>query len=230
MTMMCETCGASFEANRKNHRHCSKTCNSVAQNAKRSVNRAQGLKFCRMCQDVKALASFEPRARLCRECSSIKAAGRHRCSKCAVVKPLDDFNPRSGGRRDPRCKGCLSAIARERNARPEIRARRRNRLYVTRFGITSVQYDEMVEQQDGLCAICRRKPNGRRNTLAVDHDHSCCSSEPGCGRCVRALLCLSCNTALGAIRDDPAVAEAMAAYLRRYASHEAIRQGTESMA
>ena len=70
-----------------------------------------------------------------------------------------------------------------------------------RFGITPEKYDEMLEAQGGVCAICFREPDpGRR--LAVDHDHACCPDRyRTCGRCIRALLCTSCNNRLGIVED-----------------------------
>lgn len=73
-----------------------------------------------------------------------------------------------------------------------------------RFGITADQYDELLEQQQGKCALCGTEcQTGRR--LAVDHDHTCCPNRRGgCGRCVRGLLCVKCNTWLGAYEQgDP---------------------------
>lgn len=58
--------------------------------------------------------------------------------------------------------------------------------YKRLFGITLEEYDRMFEEQNGLCAICRKPPKNYR--LAVDHDH-----DTGA---VRGLLCPPCNRAL----------------------------------
>ena len=66
-----------------------------------------------------------------------------------------------------------------------------------RYKMTFEQYHNMLDLQDG-CDICNAK--GRR--MVVDHDHSCCgpsSQNNTCGKCVRALLCDGCNTAIGQI-------------------------------
>lgn len=90
----------------------------------------------------------------------------------------------------------------------------------SKYNISAVQYDAMLQAQDGRCAICRRMPTeasraGRYPTrLAVDHDHACCPGIKSCGQCVRGLLCGDCNGALGLLRDNPAVALAAANYLQ----------------
>jgi|SRR6187551_2418154 len=71
-----------------------------------------------------------------------------------------------------------------------------------RYGITIEQYNEMLAKQNGVCAICKQPevllaPNGEPRNLCVDHDHSCCTSQRTCGKCIRGLLCQRCNVALG---------------------------------
>lgn len=61
-----------------------------------------------------------------------------------------------------------------------------------------------VEAQGGLCAACGE--GGRQ--LQDDHDHT--TGEP------RDMLCRRCNTTLGMAHDDPAILQALVAYLRKW--------------
>ena len=64
-----------------------------------------------------------------------------------------------------------------------------------RFGITVDEYDRLLVQQDGHCALCpATHSDGTSLRFHVDHDHET-------GR-VRGLLCRSCNMALGILGDD----------------------------
>lgn len=73
----------------------------------------------------------------------------------------------------------------------------------------------MLNEQGGVCAVCGGvNENGR--ALAVDHDHACCPDSKSCGSCVRALLCIGCNTAIGSMQDDPERLLKAAAYLEAH--------------
>lgn len=70
--------------------------------------------------------------------------------------------------------------------------KRRNVRYIAKFGITLDDYNRMLIQQNGLCAICLNPP--KRFNLAVDHDHKT--------GLVRGLLCYRCNYGLGWLGDN----------------------------
>ncbi len=56
------------------------------------------------------------------------------------------------------------------------------------LGVTDADYERLLSEQGGTCALCPTKPKTRR--LHVDHDHAT-------GK-VRGLLCYRCNRALPA--------------------------------
>lgn len=91
-------------------------------------------------------------------------------------------------------------------------AKHRWQIIHKKYKLTKLMYMELLEQQNGVCAICKLPPN--RNWLAVDHDHSCCPGTKTCGKCIRGLLCGSCNSFLGRVNDD---SNSLIAYLNKYA-------------
>ena len=76
-----------------------------------------------------------------------------------------------------------------------------------KFGISLAQYDEMLETQHGLCAICSNAPG--KFGLAVDHNHE--TNE------VRGLLCSQCNVALERLEAVSNWTELAIAYLAKTA-------------
>lgn len=76
-----------------------------------------------------------------------------------------------------------------------------------RYGISPEEKMLLWAYQNGLCAICYNPiPNALneegRDMAYVDHDHRCCSGDKSCGKCIRGLLCRSCNAGLGHFRDN----------------------------
>jgi len=87
--------------------------------------------------------------------------------------------------------------------RDRIAARKKR--YRDVYGITLEDYDRMLEEQGGLCKVCR-KPSEK--PLVVDHCHVRLK--------VRGLMCGGCNQMMGFSGDDPDVMDAGARLLREF--------------
>jgi hypothetical protein len=84
----------------------------------------------------------------------------------------------------------------------------RSVLMKLKYDLTQVQWDALFDSQGRCCAICRTDTPGF-DRWATDHDHSCCPGQRTCGKCVRAILCITCNTMVGFIESNPNFAEAL---------------------
>lgn len=134
--------------------------------------------------------------------------GCKRCFRCQEWLPEYAFNPstHTSDRLSSRCRRCHS------DAQHSLSADHRRRL---------------LEEQDGKCATCEHifdvHGGGRSGTYAVDHDHRCCPGSHSCGQCIRGLLCTRCNRAIGLLRDDVEVIQAVADYV---IAHQSAKQLT----
>lgn len=111
------------------------------------------------------------------------------CLECGQAKPLGEF-PRNQSARDghgSRCKPCHNKRNRERIKR--LYGNTRHYHLKQRYGIGADEVEAMSQQQGGLCACCKTRP-----ATQVDHDHKS-------GK-VRGIVCLQCNAAMGALKDD----------------------------
>ena len=135
------------------------------------------------------------------------------CTSCEVAKPFTEFNKGPAYKNGYRsqCKACLSAYSKRRNSDPVQKEINRANSYKFKYGITLKQYDEMLEQQNGVCKICGSKDSKRGDhRLMVDHDHK--TGE------VRGLLCNPCNAAIGLLGDNISTLQNAINYLSTNAS------------
>lgn len=109
-----------------------------------------------------------------------------------------------------RLKGKYAATERAwRTANKErLRIARLKRQLKKLYGISYEDYQEMLLAQNGCCALCLRPESSFTKGLGVDHDHA--------SGAVRKLLCTPCNTALGALQDDPQLLRTAAVYIESY--------------
>ena len=81
-----------------------------------------------------------------------------------------------------------------------------------KYGITLADYEDMLEAQDGHCAICPKTPaEEHHSVLHVDHNHE--TGE------VRGLLCNSCNKGLGHLGDSTEILTSALQYLLKKGSY-----------
>lgn len=134
--------------------------------------------------------------------------GTRICRVCDERKPMTAFYWTASRRHRVRaCSSCM--VERARGRREENRDQAALRSFTGNlrrsYGMTEEDYHALMGAQGGRCAVCRGDFTGR--SPHVDHDH-----ETGA---VRGILCFVCNTAIGKMRDDPALLRAAADYLEQ---------------
>lgn len=136
------------------------------------------------------------------------------CKKCEVEKELASF-VKSRKHYEHTCKTCKNIRQKERLVERGLKDQRGYNLRA-KYNLSMKEYDAMLADQGGVCAICKTdSPGGRHNNkyFHIDHDHACCFDKVTCGKCICGLLCANCNTAIGLLGDDPDRVRAAAQYL-----------------
>ncbi|MEU7998556.1 endonuclease domain-containing protein [Micromonospora sp. NPDC049060] len=168
----------------------------------RNRRRADGLAYyCKSCAAARSTASRRRRGIGPQKRSATPVGeGLKWCPDCDQVKPVDEFprTTKSSGRHSY-CKPCHNARGRETVQRlyggtREYHLRRR-------YGIGEKEFQELLAEQGGVCAIC-----GTADPQHLDHDHRT--------GWVRGILCFNCNGGLGQFRDDRSRLAGAITYLR----------------
>jgi hypothetical protein len=144
----------------------------------------------------------KPTSTVCEHCTQAstrnskrrKQAARRagKCSHCCKRKPLEGRGL---------CQACRDYRYRSSEQRLHLRLRR--------YNLTPAQYQAILAEQAGCCAICQEQPVPPAPGLAIDHCHNSTR--------VRGLLCHKCNRALGLFGDDTVKLHAAIAYLEAHA-------------
>lgn len=127
----------------------------------------------------------------------------HKCSKCG-----NHYEKLIKGSRQ--CQSCRTKRHREYCKRVGYDKKRywknpqaeRERHTIRKYKVSQTDYDLMLKNQMGACAICERK---QEKALDIDHCH-----ETGV---VRGLLCSNCNRMLGYAKDNRLTLKAAINYL-----------------
>lgn len=145
-------------------------------------------KTCRHCGETKSSEQFPKNKRVCKPCHKIR---------------YKDVHQRSAKEQN-----------RRRREDPERKQQIRYQAIKRSYNISSEEYEEMKQQQNYLCLICKHAPE---EEFSIDHDHSCCPERSrSCGNCIRGLLCNSCNQVIGFFKDDISTVQSAIDYLTKY--------------
>lgn len=121
--------------------------------------------------------------------------GHKKCGICRETKPVQDYH-KQGTSITSYCRWCYRTTVSLKS----------------KYGLTKEGYENLLALQGGCCQICR-VPEQSNRRLSVDHDHSCCPGRTTCGNCIRGLLCDTCNSAIGLLKDDLAIVKSAVTYL-----------------
>ncbi len=177
----------------------------MAQKGEQVIFVVDGMKPCSKCKEMLPVKDFDkaahqttglkPRCKKCEKTFMVThepdMTTNKQCRTCGQVLPATCFtkHKRSVDGLLSDCKNCSHSFRLQRE-----------------YGITLAEYDDMFENQDGLCAICETPQTGKR--LAVDHCHVT-------GK-VRELLCFRCNATIGQVDDDIDMFLKMITYLQKH--------------
>lgn len=150
------------------------------------------------------------------------------CVTCGIEKEVDCFyvETKAPDGRRKECKQCKDkkVVSRRKDRKEEWNAYMRKynkehpghtkaKKYITnstlkwRYGVTLDQKTKMFHDQQGLCMICKKQMENLTKAY-IDHNHKT-------GK-VRDLLCQPCNTYLGYILEDNAIANSLSAYILKH--------------
>lgn len=138
--------------------------------------------------------------------------GEKWCSLCKRCKPKELFGKDKNSRDNlaGECKSCRNARQRGKNKQLTPAEIERRYFYDLKYKykIGKGEFNTILDEQGGSCAICGFTPFGNKfpsNRLFVDHCHSS-------GK-VRGLLCNDCNKAIGLMKDSSELLQKAISYL-----------------
>lgn len=132
-----------------------------------------------------------------------------RCRTCKEDKEDSGFSLLPSGNRRKVCVPCRGRADRQtakttgKKKKPPTAEKQREYMLRHRYGMSSAEYDDMLQAQEGLCASCGDILDGPH----VDHCHATGN--------VRGLLCAFCNMGLGHFFDDADRLRLAANYIER---------------
>ena len=122
------------------------------------------------------------------------------CSLCKIEKSIKYFC------KNRRNKDGINTVCKKCDGQRGSSYKKENGHLKEKYGISIIQYNNMLHEQNYVCAICH-KPSVSGKKLAVDHCH-----DTGL---IRGLLCFNCNIGIGHFKNDTILLETAIDYINK---------------
>lgn len=148
----------------------------------------------------------------CLLCESVTGTYKRFCKPCRDTVPREERNKKyKAWHRNQNLDFYVERSRKRNKAVTPEESRFYNLKY--NYGLSFEDFKQLQESQSNCCAICEiPEENTLTKRLHIDHDH-----ETGM---VRGLLCMSCNTRLGHLRDSIENLRKALSYLERTKNNE----------
>ena len=172
-------------------------------------------KFCTSCKTEQPVSNFHKQAKAkdglqfrCKDCDRAFHQARYQKDKEKITQQTRKWKAENKDKAEQAGKEWRS------KNKDKVKVYQRKTNLRKNFGIDINIYEQMLEDQKGVCAICEQpetyihKSTNKPARLAVDHCHT--------KGTVRRLLCKACNNGLGLFRDNPELLLKAADYLKEH--------------
>ncbi len=170
--------------------------------------------------------------RKCKRCKvmwhRVKGESYYNCERCRVHCSRCDSKMKTKDAKQSQCGPCKVELATAAlKTKDPTGYKRRDYMLNLNYGITAVEYDKILKDQNGGCWICGKVPAENQRRLSVDHLHSKGEKKRNPrekrGR-VRGLLCWAHNGAIGKFKDNVSHLRKAADYLEVWPAQQVLKK------
>jgi len=137
--------------------------------------------------------------------TALDCRGHRQCKTCNADNAVRRY------REDP--ERYKTAHQARRALHPEITPEQRREKNLNYIGWTTELFNKTMEDQSGLCAICRKVLTMEKK---ISSSRACADHEYSKPPKPRGILCANCNLGIGNLQENIEIMEAAIAYVKKY--------------
>ena len=141
-------------------------------------------------------------------CKNCKLEKEHTSKGKWCVECVSEYNSWYRTNKDPKLRIRREKFYKRGRFELSYLDRRKDTQLYKKYGISLLEYNKILAEQNECCAICEKHQSLFKKKLMVDHNHIT-------GK-VRGLLCFRCNSSLGHLEESLVLLENMKKYIIKY--------------